>query len=367
MLQSILKNSEQAFKAKIREDRASVNRLGTNLTLDEYKFIISKVLKAKSNQDFQLPSDKTLLDKYDVLELNNGAKELIVPSNETSKIIFYVHDDELYKILLDAHLHLKHGNCDEMLQYLNQSYKNITYKDVSIFLSFCQDCQDKATLDEKDLIEKYSHFNTVCQIELIDFESCEDNGYKFVMIYQELLTKFVILKPLKSYESEEVAQNLINIFGTLGPPIYLKSNKSDDFVEGIISRLKVLWPPVKIEYLKSDRWDDLIGPEIETMVRVWMTNNKKSQWSEGVRFVQLKKNTTFHSKLKKTPYEALFKHPVETLYPKMEKNGDTQEESEDFQEIEMDVKEEPVDEIENDPLELAEEALEIAKSEPESD
>ncbi|EFA09663.1 KRAB-A domain-containing protein 2 [Tribolium castaneum] len=356
MLHSLLKNSEQAFKAKIREDRASVNRLGTNLTLDEYKFIISKVLKAKSNQEFQLPSDKTLLDKYDVLEVSNGAKKLIVPSNETSKTIFYVHDNELYQILLEAHLHLNHGNCDEMLQYLNHSYKNITYKDVSIFLSFCQDCDDKAALDEKDLIEKYSHFNTVCQIELIDFESCPDHDYKFVMIYQELLTKFVLLKPLNSYESEEVAENLINIFGTLGPPIYLKSNVGGDFVEGIIDRLKVLWPPVKIEHLKSDRWDDLIGPEIETMVKVWMTNNKKKQWSEGLRFVQLKKNTTIHPKLEKTPYEALFRHPVETLDQK-------KEESEDFQETEMDVKEELLDEPEHDPLELSE-ALEIAKTEP---
>ena len=42
------------------------------------------------------------------------------------------------------------------------------------------------------------------------------------------------------------------------------------------------------------------------MLCAWMQDEITGHWSEGLRFVQLKKNRAFHSGIKRSPYEALF-------------------------------------------------------------
>ena len=42
------------------------------------------------------------------------------------------------------------------------------------------------------------------------------------------------------------------------------------------------------------------------MLVAWMSNNKTKTWSEGLRFIQSKKNRAPHSGIKTSPYEAVF-------------------------------------------------------------
>ena len=41
------------------------------------------------------------------------------------------------------------------------------------------------------------------------------------------------------------------------------------------------------------------------MLVAWMSDNTKT-WSEGLRFIQIKKNRALHSGIKTSPYEAVF-------------------------------------------------------------
>jgi hypothetical protein len=49
------------------------------------------------------------------------------------------------------------------------------------------------------------------QVDLIDYQSVPDSGYKWVLHYQDHFTKFSILRPLKSKTAAEEAYNLLNI------------------------------------------------------------------------------------------------------------------------------------------------------------
>ncbi|KAK2580369.1 hypothetical protein KPH14_001001 [Odynerus spinipes] len=42
------------------------------------------------------------------------------------------------------------------------------------------------------------------------------------------------------------------------------------------------------------------------MLISWMADNKTQKWSEGLRFIQSKKNRALHSVIKTSPYEAMF-------------------------------------------------------------
>ena len=54
----------------------------------------------------------------------------------------------------------------------------------------------------------HKEFNSRGQIDLIDMQSFKFNDYRFLMVYQDYLTKFVILRALTSKKASEVAMQI---------------------------------------------------------------------------------------------------------------------------------------------------------------
>jgi len=121
------------------------------------------------------------------------------------------------------------------------------------------------------------------------------------MIYQDHLTKFVQLRPLKTKRAEEVAKHLIDIFCIFGAPMILQSDNGREFVNKIIEDLKEMWDTLKIVHGKprhgqSQGSVERANQDIQNMLITWMKTNNCKSWSEGLRFVQLMKNRAYHAK-----------------------------------------------------------------------
>jgi len=86
----------------------------------------------------------------------------------------------------------------------------------------------------------FNEFNSWCQVDLIDFQSHPDGKYRFIMVYQDHLTKFVILKPLEFNRVELVAHNIIDIFTLIGVLSVLQSDNGREFANHFVSGLKDL-------------------------------------------------------------------------------------------------------------------------------
>ena len=82
-----------------------------------------------------------------------------------------------------------------------------------------------------------SELNSRCQDDLIDLQSNSDGEYKFIMVYQDYLTKFVQLRPLKTKRAEEVAHYVLRIFLTFGALAILQSDYGREFSNQVISEL----------------------------------------------------------------------------------------------------------------------------------
>ena len=65
------------------------------------------------------------------------------------------------------------------------------------------------------------------------------------MVYQDHLTKWTVLRPLKTKKAEEIAENLVNIFCHFGSPLILHSDNGREFVNEVIHSLLSLWPDDK--------------------------------------------------------------------------------------------------------------------------
>jgi IS30 family transposase len=84
------------------------------------------------------------------------------------------------------------------------------------------------------------------QIDLMDLQSTPDGEYKWLMNYQDHLTKFIHLRPLKSKRAEEVSSELLKKILQFGAPKILQSDNGREFVNSVINQLISRWPSCKI-------------------------------------------------------------------------------------------------------------------------
>ena len=64
-------------------------------------------------------------------------------------------------------------------------------------------------------------FSSRGQVDLIDMQSMAHMGYKWIMVYQDHLTKFCVLRSLTSKRAAEVAYQLMDVFLLFGAPTIL--------------------------------------------------------------------------------------------------------------------------------------------------
>lgn len=304
---------EQFYELLERERQHSkVNSVSMNKA--RYELLINKVksLKIKSHKD---GNEYRFLKRYDVIDIN-GVTKLISPLTEEDTIKFFVNDEDLFEVLNDAHTTTGHGGRDRMVKHLKTKYKNITYKDILIFLSLCELCLQKQTSLKRGIANEPLLFNDKlirrCQVYLIDFQSQPDNGFKFILVYQDELTKFIVLRALKTKSTSEICGHLIDIFTLYGAPSVLQSDYGRELVKEIMSKLIDVWPNLKIVFGKQQQIQENVEraiQDIENLLPAWMKDHNLKNWSYGLKFVQLIKNITFHSGIKKTPYEAMFGRP----------------------------------------------------------
>ena len=85
--------------------------------------------------------------------------------------------------------------------------------------------------------------NRLCEYDLIDLQNAHDGDHGFVLVYQDYLTKFTQLRPLKSKSPVELGTTLMDIFCIFGPPLVLQSS-ADLHIENsaIQQTLEAVWP-----------------------------------------------------------------------------------------------------------------------------
>ena len=136
--------------------------------------------------------------------------------------------------------------------------------------------------------------------------------YRWLLVYQDRFTKFIRLRPLKHESAEEVSEVLEDSFCELGPHI-LQSDNGGEFKNNILfSLLNKNWPDTKIVHGKP-RHPESQGSVVRAnrdlknaLASMMRDSSNDLGWVKYVRRLQIEKNTTFHSTIGMTPYEALY-------------------------------------------------------------
>jgi len=284
---------------------------------DKYANCLEEVKTAKNVKKKEAIHYRRI-KRYDILTIG-GEEKLIAPVKENNgEIKYYACYENLFNILEETHVAVGHGGRTRMLKECSRKYKNITVEAIMTYLKLCEPCQKKQKTLKKSIVIKpilHSEMNSRCQIDLIDLQTNPDGNYKFILVYQDHFTKFVILRALKTKRAAEVAYHLLDIFTTFGAPNILHSDNGREFCNQVIENLCSMWPDVKIVHGKprhsqSQGSVERANQDIENMLGTWMETNQLSKWSEGLKFIQAMKNRAYHEGIKCSPYEAMFGSPM---------------------------------------------------------
>ncbi len=105
-------------------------------------------------------------------------------------------------------------------------YYNVSRPIIELFLQYSAEYQTKRKktvnhgLVVKPIIS--DHFNSRGQVDLVDMHSLPDGEYHYNLNYQDHLTKFCHLRPLKGKDAAGVARELYQIFASFGAPLILQ-------------------------------------------------------------------------------------------------------------------------------------------------
>lgn len=259
----------------------------------------------------RIPAQYYWSSKCDVI--NVGTEDYLIFKKKSAEdtTIHIVPTEKYFDLLMDIHTKSGHGGRDKMLN----SIKNKLYiprRAIEIFVNLCPICEEKKSLPKKSIVTKpivSKKFMARGHFDFIDLQYAPDGQYRWLLIYQDIATKFIQLRPLETKQPSEVALQLIDIFSIFGTPTVLL-NDDLEWTAEIITEIVKVWP----EYGKvsGSPWQaqrqsvDSCNRDVENMLRNWMRETFSTNWSFGCKLAQYKKNVCYQKIIGRSSYSALF-------------------------------------------------------------
>ena len=182
---------------EVLDDKPST--FGKNFTAQEYAWR-RKFVRINLANDMVVIMNESLLRKH----VDENGK------NHTYSCPRIISQADLFQAILDAHEKTGHAKSERTYIALKSKYSNIPRSTVEMFIGMCPVC----ALDKIRPSRKAPHqpilsktYNDRGQIDLIDMQSTPDGPFRWILHYQDHLTKFTYLRPLRK-KSKKVNVNI---------------------------------------------------------------------------------------------------------------------------------------------------------------
>uniref|UniRef100_A0A914CSJ4 Integrase catalytic domain-containing protein n=1 Tax=Acrobeloides nanus TaxID=290746 RepID=A0A914CSJ4_9BILA len=269
----------------------------------KYEETVSTIQKcAESKPEKLSQSESNILRRYS-LRIENMVPVLYYKGDTAKeKPLKVVKKEELFILLKNTHIRLGHCGVELMWRELRE-YLGVLKDIIGIFTKLCSECQLKKGKPKKGIVVKplvSEDRNSRCQVDLIDLQACPDDEFKFIMVYQDHLTKFVVLKALKTKTASEVVEHLIEIFAIFGAPQILHSDNGREFANQLVRRLVWRWPECRVVYGKprhsqSQGSVERCNQDIQRILCTWLRDHNTISWVRALPMVQTMKNRRYHT------------------------------------------------------------------------
>ena len=328
------------FKIKLEEKIQQSKGQISILSKEKYNDIINVLLKW--NEYTVLEKKKIgyrLAQKYYVLSLEGKSVELFwkksknISNDERNAHERVLHKENIFEAIRKIHEEAIHVKGRTLTHRFREMYgKSIPQWTLKLFTDLCPHCIEMREVRKYQIAGHKpilsNQFGERGQADLIDYQSLEFNGYKYLLVYQDHCTKFVECCALKNKKKRTTSRALIDIFTSLGAPRILHTDNGKEFdglafdvplaqwdLNEVVDEIALLWPGCKMvhgspRHSQSQGSVERANRKFREQIRSWLLTNSKNScqgdWPAASMFVKYNINTSYHSGLKQTPYKLVF-------------------------------------------------------------
>lgn len=255
------------------------------------------------------PKAKQALLSYEVLEVTKPdggtEKKLYQKSGVLREVVPLL---STFPIVMEAHLMTNHGSEEDMNQWLAKSNFAVSHVCLPAILEVCHECAKKILSvnfqKPRDLdrqVDKGGTFSPATTVEKSRYKSfaqtvsmtsfSESRNFDKLLIYQDLSTGFVQLRPASSSEiTDSIFTELTHLFADMSPPKSLLVDMSEEYLfTQVLERLSSIFSDkIKLEIMKVV--DPTVALKVKSMIEQWSRQNVHSKWFIGCYVVQWELN-----------------------------------------------------------------------------
>ncbi|PRQ22490.1 putative nucleotidyltransferase, Ribonuclease H [Rosa chinensis] len=229
------------------------------------------------------------------------------------------------KLLLEFHASLQAGHSG-YLRTLTRLSRNFAWpgmrKDVKLYVASCDQCQRQKyeSIHPPGLLQPLPIPDHTWEDISMDFvEGLPDSqGYNAIMVVVDRLSKYAHFVPVSHpFTASQIADTFMkHIFKLHGMPKRIVSDRDPVFLSHfwtVFFKLQGTQLCHSSAYHpQSDGQSEVVNRSLEHFLRCFVLD-KPSTWKELLHWAEWWNNTTFHSTIRMSPFEALYGHPPPSI------------------------------------------------------
>jgi len=200
-------------------------------------------------------------------------------------------------------------------------------REVEEYVKQCKSCQVNKILPPKhkapmQLTTTAKRPFEKCYLDVVGPLPVTLQGNKYILMFQDDLSKYVVAVPVEKQDAETVARAFVEKIVLLyGTPQILQTDQGTNFMSEVFRNTCTL---LKIKKIQSTAFHPESQGGIERSHRMLAEHHRhymsedQTDWDSWVPFATYIYNTTQHSATSFTPFELLFGHPS-TLHSALKK------------------------------------------------
>ena len=264
-------------------------------------------------------NDYYILRKFSILEIQSEKFLIDKKHRDTASPPIYVSCGDVNRYIKSAHERCFHAGIKKTYSFVKKDAANVKLTQVKRYMANCKYCLSiknkqgykkiAPVIKQPIITQKYGQRG---QVDLIDVKQFGQNKCSFILNYQDNLTRFCALRPLKNKTTESVIPAIIDVFCTFGAPKYLQSDNGGEFKnKKFIATLKKYWPELEFIYGKaynprSQGAIERCNRDVKNMILCYIDIHQTNfDLVRILPFIQYSKNISFNRSMKCSAFNAL--------------------------------------------------------------
>ena len=246
-------------------------------------------------------------------------EQIVVPEMHRNHIIHVAHD-----IPLGGHL----GNKKTREKILFHFYWPGIFPDVARFCRSCKNCQKcipKGRVPRAPLIPiqpMEEPFNRIA-MDIVGPLNKSGRGHKFILVLCDYATKYPEAVPLKTIDSETVANAMIEIFSRVGIPKEILTDQGSNFMSSLMCQLCTLLDIKKLNttpyHPQANGLVENFNGTLKKMLKCY-AQEEPTDWDRHIPYVLFAYRESPHETTGYSPFELLYGRQVRGPLQLMKEN-----------------------------------------------